>query len=147
MGRTIAGIFVGLVVMLAVTFVGLAGLWTALGAEGAFEPGTWMTSTRWNAFGAVASFAAALAGGFACTRIARGGSAAKFLAVIVLVLGLGPLAQAMKSVGSVAPERPAGTDMVAALENARMPLWNAILNPLIGVVGIVIGGRKKPKRA
>lgn len=138
--RTLAGVAVGIVVMLVLIFVGLAGAWAVLGSDGAFEPGSWMTSTRWNLAGLAVSFVAAVLAGFAAARAGRGAGAARLLALVVLLAGIGPALQATRS----DPEkRPGQVEMFEIFGHARMPLWNALLNPLIGVAGVLLGGRRK----
>ena len=138
--RNVLGVFVGLAVMLGLVFVGLAGAWAALGPEGALEPGTWMTSTRWNLIGLAVSFVASLAAGAACSRVGGRAGAAQLLALVVLVAGVGPLVETLRNGRSERPEQVKLLDMP---RHARMPLWNAALNPLIGVAGVLIGGRRK----
>jgi hypothetical protein len=140
MVKTLAGVVVGLVVMFVLMFVGLAAAWAVLGVDGALEPGTWMTTTRWNLIGLAVSFVACLAAGAACSRIGGRPGAARILALIVLVAGIPPLAQALRE---DPPQRPEQVTMLEVPGRARMPLWNAVLNPLVGVAGVLAGGRKK----
>ena len=45
--RNVVAIVVGYAAIVAATFLLLTLLWTALGPDGAFEPGTYRTSTAW----------------------------------------------------------------------------------------------------
>lgn len=70
------------------------------------------------------------------------------LAVLVLVLGI------LSGVGSLVGQkqtdevvREGDVEMIDAMSNARQPVWFTVVNPIIGVVGVLIGAglRGTPK--
>ncbi|MDF1544083.1 MAG: hypothetical protein P1R58_03155 [bacterium] len=72
--------------------------------------------------------------------------AAKFLAGLVLLLGL---AMAIPTLS--APERDLTRSgevaLMDAMQTAHQPTWIAFLNPVIGAVGVMIGACLKKKQA
>ncbi|HMJ25582.1 MAG TPA: hypothetical protein VK475_07125, partial [Pyrinomonadaceae bacterium] len=82
--------------------------------------------------------------GFICVAIAKGDKTPLVLAAVVLVLGLA-LAAASTAL------RPADTHEVRtgnvpnmeAMSKARHPAWVIFLGPVIGAVGVLIGGKLK----
>ena len=143
MGRNIAGVLVGYVVMVAVVFAGLAGLYAALGSDGAYEAGTFVVTPTWIGSSFVFGIAAAVLGAFACRAIAKSQTALKWLAGLVLVLGL---LMAFQKLGIDPPTevREGEVPFMDAFSKSWQPAWVAFLNPVLGVLGIVVVmGRKK----
>lgn len=138
--RIIASAVVGYIVIFICIFALFSGLYLALGAEGAFQPGSYEVSMSWIAISMVLGFAAAVVGGWVSRAIARSQAGPRALAVLVLALGL-----IMAASIAASPPPPAVRD--AALSNmeamgkAQTPLWVAVLNPFIGAAGVLLGGR------
>jgi hypothetical protein len=111
-----------------------------MGTEAAFQPGSYQVSTPWIIVNVVLSFAAAIAGGFVSKVIARSQTGPRVLAGLVLVLGL-----AMAAMIAMSPppptERAASVPNMEAMMKAQTPVWVAVLSPLVGVVGVLLGGR------
>ena len=125
--------------------VGLAtvGVYLALGPNLAFKPDTFEPATVWLVVCFAFSLLAAVAGGFVCSRIS-GPGAVKVLAGLVLVLGILMALPAMNSAGDTRPTvRLPDTPSLAAMQNQRQPPWAAMSFPLIGAVGVLIGGSRK----
>jgi len=140
MGRAIGAAVVGYIVMAIIVFGGLTLVWVLFGPGGAFEPASWTTSLKWDLASLVVSVVAAVAGGYACGLISPGKRSVGILIGIVIVLGaLSAVAAFMK--GEPAGPRPESIAMFDAMSNARPPLWTAIVNPIIGVVGAAFGSR------
>ena len=128
-----------------VIVVGLAtvGVYLALGPDRAFKPDTFEPSTIWLIACFAFSFIAAVAGGFVCSRIS-GPGATRVLAGLVLVLGILMALPAMNVAGDTRPTvRLADTPSLVAMQNQRQPPWAAMSFPLIGAVGVLIGGSRK----
>ncbi|UCC84847.1 MAG: hypothetical protein JSW46_07995 [Gemmatimonadota bacterium] len=142
MGRAIGSVVVGYVVMAVVIMISFTLAWLALGADGSFEPGTYEVSAVCIVMSIVVGLLAAMLGGFVCSAVAKRATPPKVLAAIVLVLGLG-LAIPELSGDQVPAERPAEVSMTEANTNAEQPVWLALLNPLIGAVGVLAGARLK----
>ena len=146
MGRNIAGVIVGYVVMVAVVFAGIAGLYAALGSEGAYEAGTFVVTPTWIGNSFVLAIAGAVLGALACRAIAKSQTALKWLAGLVLVLGL---LMAFPTLGADPPTevREGEVPLTDAMTKSWQPAWVAFLNPVLGVLGIVVVmGRKKDEQ-
>ncbi len=136
--RNVVGAVVGWVVMAAVVFVLMAGLWMVLGVEGSFRPGSWEVSGAWSYGSLGLGLLAGVPGGLVCARIAGDGRGILMLVVLVLVLGV---ANALFHAPVAEGVRPEGVAMLEAAGSAREPGWVSWLNPVVGVVGILLGAR------
>jgi hypothetical protein len=142
--RIIASAIVGYLVVFLCLFALCTGAYLAMGTEAAFQPGSYQVTTTWIAVSLVLSFAAGIVGGFVSKLIARTQTGPRALAGLVLVLGL-----AMAAMVAMSPppptERAASVPNMEAMMKAQTPVWVAVLSPLIGVAGVLLGGRlKKP---
>jgi hypothetical protein len=142
MGRTIAGVLVGYLVMALVVFAVFSLAYMAMGADRAFQPGTYAPSAVWVVLSLVLSFLAAWVGGRVCAGIARNPKAVVALAVLVLVLGVVFAMPVMRRTGDPAP-RSGTVGNMQAMQQAHMPLWVALLTPLVGAAGVVVGGGRR----
>lgn len=140
--RAIGAVVLGYIVMVVVVFATFTGAYFAMGADGAFKPGSYDVSGLWLVASFVLGIVAAVAGGFVAAAIARGGKAPMVLAGIVLVLGL--LSAIPVLMSDEPPAVREGTvGNIEAMQNARQPGWVALLNPFVGALGVVIGARLK----
>lgn len=140
MGRTILGVVVGFLVMFILILVIFACAYLAMGADGAFQLGSYNVSTTWLVLSFVVGFSAAVAGGCVCVSIAKSKKAGMGLAVAALVFGIVIAIPVL-----MAPDDPAGNvrpgdvPFMETMMKARQPTWAALLTPLIGVLGVVLG--------
>ncbi len=142
MGRIIGAVIVGYVVMFAGVFLGLSIAYMALGAEGSFQAGTYQTTMIWNIVMIVVGLLAAIAGGFVCSKIARSSKAVYWLAGLVAVLGLLMAIPVLTmNVATGVAARTGDVPMAEAMNGAIQPAWTALLNPILGAVGAIIGGK------
>jgi len=146
MGRTIAGVVVGYVLMALIVFGSFTAAYLAMGADRAFLPGTHDVSPLWIGVSFILGFIAAAIGGLACAAIARNRTGPKALAAACLVLGF---IMALGVVfGHAAPkERTAEIGNMDAMMQAVQPTWVAMVNPLIGAAGVMVGAslrRREP---
>jgi hypothetical protein len=142
MGRKILGGILGYVVMFIFIFATFSAAYLIMGTEHAFKPGSYDVSNRWLAVSTVLGFIGAVFGGYAAAMIGKGGMAVKITAGIVLLMGV--LTVAMVAISPRTVEAR-GNDVpnMEAMSKAQTPLWVAVLNPIIGVVGVLIGGSLK----
>ncbi len=141
MGRVIIAAVVGYIAMFVTVMLLMAAAYLAVGADGAFQPGTWEVSSTWLLVSVVVGFAAGIDGGVICALIARGDErAVKGLIAFVVVLGLLMAVPAFMAAPDVGP-RPEVVAMGDAMMNGRQPGWVALLNPVIGAVGVFLGAR------
>lgn len=139
MGRLIGSVVAGYVVILILVFVGFAVAARVLGVERVLQPGTYDPSSIWVVISFVLSFAAAVIGGLVCAAVARTARGPRVLAGVILVLGiLFALPGIFRS--SDAPATRAGSvSAMDALRQGRQPTWIALLNPIVGALGVVVG--------
>jgi amino acid transporter len=144
LGRNILAIVTGYIVMFVIVMATLTGAFMVLGADRAFKPGTYDVTGLWIAVSAVLSFLAAIVGGMVAVRVGRSTHAASLLAIVVIILGV---ILAIPTLDAPEPGEPRTGDVsnVAAMMNAQQPPFVSFLNPVIGAVGVLIGGRvRKP---
>lgn len=141
MARTIGAVILGYVVIVLFVMITFSVAYLLLGTEGAFQPGSYAVSGAWIAVSIVLSILGAVLGGYVCAVVAKGGAAVKWLAALVLVLGL---ALAIPTLGG-GPEaelaRTGGVGNFEAMQSAVQPTWITLLNPFIGAIGVLLGGR------
>jgi len=149
--RTIAAIVVGYIVMAVVVVACLTLAYTALGTDRAYQQGTYEVSTLWIWIMLVVGTAAAIAGGVTCAAIATHNQYSKARnGLVLLVLLLGALS-AFAQLGDEdpAPEdqvRPQSVSAAEAMAKSQTPAWVPILNPIIGVCGVIIGANTVKRR-
>ncbi len=140
MGRAIAAVIVGYVLMFIIVFVSFSVAFLAMGVDSAFRPGSYDVSGLWIVVSIVLGFIAAVIGGLVCAAIAKGGNASKALAAVVLVLGLIFAVPAITKSDEAPPAaRTENVGPVEAMQQAQQPVWIALLNPLLGAVGVLVG--------
>lgn len=136
--RATGAVLAGYAVMFLSVFLTFSGLYLTIGADGAFEPGTYDVSVLWLVCSTVLNIVAALAGGLVCALIAHGGRAPGALAALVLLLGLA-MAIPVVNAPPASELRSAAVPNMEAMMKARTPVWVALTNPLIGAVGALAG--------
>lgn len=147
MGRKIAGVIVGYIIMFVMCMVVFFGAYMAMGADRAFKPASYEPSMMWLALMVIVGIVAAILGGWVCAMIAESAGAAKVLAVVVIVLGL---LMAIPTFIANPPTEPRTADVSStdAMMRAQTPPWIAVLNPVIGAIGVMIGASLwKPRSA
>jgi H+/Cl- antiporter ClcA len=147
MGKKILGVILGYLIMFATVFVGLTVAYIVMGADGAFQEGTYTPSMLWNIVMLAVGIVAAVAGGWFCNKFTRSSGAVKSLAIVVPVMGA--IMAAFGMLSEKAEQGPRGPEVssMEAMMNAEPQAWTQIANPIIGVVGVfvgagLVGGRK-----
>jgi len=143
--RNILAVVAGYFSMFLVVFVLLTSAYFAFGTERAFEPGSYKTSLAWCLTSLVLGIPAALLGGWVCARVATSPKAVTALVVLVAILGLLSVIPTL-SPPPVGETRAANVPNLEAMTKARTPPWVALLNIVVGVGGVLIGGRRFPGR-
>lgn len=144
--RSILAVAAGYVVFALFIFITFTALYLLLGAEASFEPGSYHPSNLWLALSTLLGFVGTVVGGYVCAALARGGRAPLALAVLVLVVGLFfALLAPKRSEGDAA--RAGNVPNMEAMQKAIQPKWSALLNPCLGVVGVLVGARLRRKPA
>jgi hypothetical protein len=140
MGRLIGSVVLGYVVMSVLVFMSFTGLFLVLGSERSFQPGSYEASMLWIAVSTVLGVLAAVAGGWTCAVVARGARGPRVLAGVVIVLGL-ILAIPVITARAEPALRSGEVTNMEAMQNARQPVWVALLNPFLGAVAVMLGAR------
>ena len=139
------GVLVGYLAMFAVVFIGIAVVWSILGAEAAFVPEGTEASTLWSVMVLASGLIAAITGGLVATAVAKHETnlPALLLAALVLVLGLAIAIGQLGSAPTPLPEGKVAADLTffEAGEVARSPAWYNFTVPWIGAIGVVLGER------
>ncbi len=142
MGRNILAVIIGYIAMAIVVMVSLTGAYLLMGADRAFESGTYEITTLWMIVWGIASLVAALVGGVVCAKISKHSRGA-VLSLLILTGVLGAANTGVRmSAEAPAPEdqiRTGDTPNVEAMTAAQAPTWVYIAEPIIGVMGILIG--------
>ncbi len=126
--------------MFVLVFVSFSVAYLAMGVDNAFRAGSYEVSGLWIVVSIVLGLVAAAIGGFVCAAIAKAGNAPKALAVVVVVLGLiFAVPVFTRSDEAAPPARTENVGPVEAMQHAQQPPWIALLNPLLGAVGVLVG--------
>ena len=138
--RPILAVVAGYLVMVIFVTVLTVALALALGTEGVFEPGTFHIKPFVTIVAVPIGAINGVLGGFVCSRIARTCTPVIVLVCLVIVLGLG---EAVVRLQRPDPgPRAADLSFAEATVRANPPSWFAFTHPLVGAVGILLGGRR-----
>ena len=142
MVRNILGVVLGYVAMFAFVFITFTILYFILGADGAFESGTYEVSIIWIIISFILGLVAALLGGYLCVLISKNQKDALVLAGLVLVLGIAMAIPALNdSTNEVQEMRIADVPNMEAMQKAKQPPIVLLLNPIVGALGVFAGSK------
>ena len=145
MGRVIGGVIAGYVAMMALIFVLATAAWFVVGAHGAFVPGSWRTTGLWIAISAICALVAAAPASRLTAIIAQGDRRAlQGLVILIVVLGLVFAVPVLTRTDGTIAGRPDIVSMGDAMSKAAQPGWLALLLPLLGAMGAVLGWKHRP---
>src|SRR5262245_51407992 len=146
MARRILAVLAGYATMFVLVFATFSGMYRGMGADRAFQPGTYQPTMLWNMLGLGVGFIAALWGGWVAAKIGRDFTAARMLAVIVLLAGVLFAIPQLRSQDDPGP-RTGDVSNNDAMVKAQSPAWIVVLNPLVGALGALAGGLRAQARA
>lgn len=140
--RSVLAVVVGYILMVILGVVAFMTIYTLMGANWSFKPASYQASTRWTVMQFVVTLVFAGIAGLICAVIARGGKAPLALAAVVLALGFlfAVLGTALRP-ADTHEVRTGDVPNMEAMSKARHPVWVVFLGPVIGAVGVVIGGK------
>lgn len=141
MGRAILAVVLGYLTMAVIVFVCFSVAYQVLGADGSFEEGRFASSMAWNAMSIVVGLVAAWFGGMICARVAPRPRPLYALIILVLVFGALSAFMAMNE-DKIPGSRSGDVGQFEAMTKAVMPVWISFLNPIIGAIGLFIGGSR-----
>ena len=144
MGRVIGAVIAAYVAMMAIIFVLATGMWMVLGPSGSFQAGSWRTSGLWIAGSGVCGLVAAIPASRLASIIAQGDRRAlQGFALLILALGfLFAIPVVTRTTGTIAG-RPDLVSMQEAMSKAAQPIWLALILPVLGVIGAVVGWKHR----
>jgi len=143
--RTIGAVVGGYVAIFVMLFGTFSLAFLALGVNGAFQPGTYDVTPVWLIVSFTLTFVAAVIGGLVSVIISDDPKVPRALAVVVIVLGVITAIQIMSADPAVAT-RGGEVGNIEAMMSAKQPIWVALLNPIIGAIGVMVGARLKRPR-
>ena len=140
--RSVLAVIVSYIVMIILAVLAFTTIYTLVGADWSFKPGSYQASTRWTVMQFVVTLVTGSIAGLICAVIAKGGKAPLALAAVVLALGFlfGVLGTALRP-ADTHEVRTGDVPNMEAMSKARHPTWVMFLGPVIGAVGVVIGGK------
>jgi len=142
--RSVLGVIVGYIVMFVLQVIAFMTIYTMMGADWSFKPASYEASTAWTAMQFGVILVTTIIAGLICAVIAKGGKAPLVLAVVVLVLGLAlAFASTALRPSDTHEIRTGSVPNMEAMSKARHPAWVIFLGPVIGAIGVVIGGKLK----
>ena len=128
-----AYLVIGVFVMVTFTIA-----YKLVGPNGAFRPGTYEVTLTWNLLSLVLGLIAAVLGGWVCVLIDDRAWAGRSLMILIVVLGMIDVAATFKKSQGTSPQRGDDVDNHTAMRHARKPVWVAVTNIIVGVVGVAI---------
>lgn len=142
--RSVLAVIVGYIVMFILQVAAFMTIYTVMGPNWSFKTASYQASTRWTVMQFAVIFVTAAIAGLICAVIAKGGRAPLALAGVVLVLGLllGVAGSALRP-ADTHEVRTGDVPNMVAMSKARHPAWVIFLGPVIGAVGVVVGGKLK----
>src|ERR1700738_2342328 len=139
--KSILGVIVGYLAMMIVAFVAYTAAYFGLGADRAFEAGTYALSGIWIGLVIAITIIAGLVGGLTCAAISKSRTTGLVFALIVFVLSF---VFELPNLTNHTPVTRAGdVSNMEAMGKAQPPLWLCLLNPFLGGVAILLGTRMK----
>ena len=145
--RAILSVIVGYIVMCVFVFGSFTAAMFVLGVDRTYKPGVWDVSVTWIVISSVLGLIAALLGGLVSAVIAETAKPPRVLALIVLILGALMAVPALFMKSEAPPARTADVSPLEAMQYSQTPPVAALLNPIIGCVGVLIGARLIKKNA
>jgi hypothetical protein len=144
MVRSVLGVILGYLLMFALQFAAFMTIYTVMGADWSFKPRSYHASTRWTLMQFTLVLVTAAIAGLICALIAKGGRAPLVLAIVIVVIGftLGALHIATQPADTGEVRGP-NVPNLEAMTKARHPTWVIFLDPVIGAVGVIAGGKLK----
>jgi hypothetical protein len=151
MWKAILGVIVGYVVIFVWVMVTMAVALMVLDRSFAYEQGTLEATGRWSLVAIALGLVGAILGGFVTAVIAPSPrrTPVKVLAGILLVLGLAlAVLHVLVDDPTAEPSKPvAQMSMFEAASESIAPTWYNFAIPVVGCVGVLIGGGLKRRPA
>ena len=139
--NNILAVVFGYLATIVVVFVGLAIAYAIMGADGAYQPGTFEVTMPWIIAMFVVNIAAAITGGIVCAKASNHSKrTVQSFMFFIVIMGLGYAFSILN-----APEdatlsvREPNIKMGDAIKNSKKPAWILFTDPAVGALGIMLG--------
>jgi hypothetical protein len=139
--KNILAVIVSYIAMVLITFTIFTIAFLSMGTERAFKPGSFEVSALWLTVSFLVNAVAALAGGKICALVSKNSKAVLSLALVLAVLGLVLAIPVLTAPATALKPRTGDLSNSEAMMNASQPGWVALSLPVIGFVGVMLGGR------
>ena len=144
MARTIIAVIVGYITMFILVFATFTCVFLLMGTEWSFKSNSFEASNNWIAMSLVANLIIGAIGGLVCALLAKGGRAPMVLAIVVFALGLLlAIPQVFANRAGANQVRTSNLSNMEAMQKATQPLWVPFTFPILGAIGVLIGGKLK----
>ena len=140
--KVVFAVVAGYVVMALFVLVSSVVAFMALGADRAYQAGTFEPTGVWIITVLALGFIAAMVGGYVAAIITPNPAAPKTLALVVVILGLVFALPVFRRPALSPPERSSDLPMMQTMGAGRQPAWVALLLPLIGAAGVLSGAKR-----
>ncbi|MEN3369045.1 MAG: hypothetical protein V7609_1188 [Verrucomicrobiota bacterium] len=145
--KSIFGVIVGYLAMMCVAFAAYTAAYFGLGADRAFEPGTYALSGIWIGLVLAITSISGLIGGLTCAAISKSRTTGLVFALIVCVLGfVFELPNILKK-DHTPVARTGDVSNMDAMGKAQPPPWLCLLNPFLAGAAVLMGTRMKKSPA
>ena len=141
MVRMILGIVLGYIAMSVALFVMFSGLYMVLGTAGSFKEGSYFVSSTWLFAGFVIFFIAAAIAGIVAALVGKDAKTAFWMGGVILILGILIAISQVVSAPSNTAREAAEVALMDAMNMAQQPVWALIVNPIVGFLGALTGGK------
>jgi hypothetical protein len=152
--RSVLAVIAGYLIIVVFVIVTLTMVWALLGPSFAFQPGTTHVTLQWVGLNLSLSALAAIAGGYVAMWVSPDESMQSIKILAGLILGVGiimaiphiftdPSVDQQLAEGVVVE----GMSALSAASEAVRPIWYNFLLPVIGAVGVFVGGRIRGNEA
>jgi uncharacterized membrane protein len=137
--RTVIAVIVGFVSMAVFTFALSIAPWYLFGVDTVLEQGRFETTPLITVYSVAIAFIGALLGGLIVKQIGRRMAGVVILAFLGLIVGT---ANAIGQINKPEPgARESDVTVMQAMSARKEPEWFTFLIPVVGVAGVLIGGR------
>jgi uncharacterized membrane protein YeaQ/YmgE (transglycosylase-associated protein family) len=136
--RNILGAIAGYIVFAFALFLLFSGLYLVMGPDKAFMPAKYDPTMLWTISSFILGFVAAAIGGYAAALIGKSG-AIKIMAALVVLIGAIVVVMLIRE-NKPEEVRTGDVPNMEAMMKAREPVWVGVVNPILGVIGVFVGG-------
>jgi hypothetical protein len=143
--RNILSVIAAYIAMAITIFLTFTLLYSVLGADGSFKPGSYDVTNTWAIASVILGFIAVLIGGYIAVLISKNQSSALWFGIVVLILSL-LLAIFKFQQGNPHLVRSGDVSNMLAMGNAQNPTWLNFLVPFTGFFAALVGGKLRKVR-